>query len=132
MAFNYNVSNTSVYGMLGTFCYDGMDIFLGSLKFVIQKRSTRYSVLSLSRYQLFFVFIFSWYRYSLFEMSSMKAISLWRETLSPLSAVCSSYPTLRRLAVISSSDTSNIFSIYLRQCQMPNVIGLYESTIVAH
>jgi hypothetical protein len=33
-----------------------------------------------------------------------------------LSAVCSSYPTLQRLAVISSSDTSNIFSIYLRQC----------------
>jgi len=50
--------------------------------------------------------------------------------LSPLLAVYSSYPTLRRLAVLSSSDTSNIFSIYLRQCKMPNVIGLYESTIL--
>jgi vacuolar-type H+-ATPase subunit C/Vma6 len=49
-----------------------------------------------------------------------------------VSEVYSRYPTLRRIAGLSSSDTSNIFSIYLRQWKMPNVMSLYESTIVAH
>ena len=124
MAFNYTLK--TMFHTLQSFAYcDGIDLFLGSLKVVIQKGSTRYSVLSfISQRKIFFILIVAPC------ISSNYLISIPTDAHTQKFHI-KTLKSLRRVSILRSTSGSYTFLAKVTIKSSHWLISLYKQGVVA-